>query len=126
MPSRIVTSPASLRSAASFSAMREGRSGVVKNAGRLGVRGQRSKPPPHRSGRLVEIATFARIEDEIRLADDVSCRQEADPLHVAAVDDVVAIVAEQEEMTGRYGVERRVVRRAIVDKVERGIAHPIR
>src|SRR5204863_393116 len=71
------------------------------------------------------LAAADREEDELRLADEVLERHIADRRHHSAVGGVVAVVAHHEIMSGRHLVFLGVVEIAVLQQVERLVAHAI-
>src|SRR5258708_30223744 len=72
------------------------------------------------------LALKHREEDDLRATNDVLKRHIADLTQDAAIRGIVAVVAHHEVMVGRYQVDRRVGIEAVIDQIERRVAHAVR
>src|SRR5262249_21677019 len=81
------------------------------------------RPAPYHPGVL---ALTDGEEDDLSLADDVLERHIANLAEHATIGGIVAVVAHHEEMARGHLVDRRIVVKAVVDQIERRVAHPIR
>ena len=80
-------------------------------------------PAPYLPGVL---AFGDREEDDLGPTDNVLERHIADLAEHAAVGRVVAVVAHHEVMTGGHMIDRGIVVEAVIDQIERRIAHAVR
>src|SRR6516162_394720 len=80
------------------------------------------RPAPYHPG----VLTFPNgKENNLGAADDVLERHIADLAENAAIGGIVAIVAHHEIMTGGHLIDRGIVVEAVIDEVERRVAHPV-
>src|SRR5205807_2897804 len=83
----------------------------------------RPRPAPYHPGML---ALANREENDLCLAHEILKRHVPDLTEDAAVCGIVAIIAHHEIVPLRHLIDGRIVVEAIIDKIERRIAHAVR